>query len=59
MKDGVEMNNGIIPKFHEQDYSQLCEAEEIEYAKCKNTLIEIQVTAKEGLSSIRSALETF
>ena len=57
LKDEIELNNGKVPKYHEQDCSQLCEAEEIEYLKSKNTLIEIEVTAKEGLSGIRKALE--
>ena len=57
MMDDVELNNGKVPKFHLQDSQSLVKNEEIEYQKCSNELIEMQIGAKEGLAIILRELK--
>ena len=56
-KDDLALNNEVVPKYYFQDCQDLTREEDAEYEKSANTLIEIQVGAKEGLHMLRQAFD--
>ena len=52
-KDAIDLNNGVVPKYHEQDCTQLIEIERKKLLKSKNEYIELHMGAKEALRLIK------
>ena len=52
-KDDVELRDGVLPKYFENDFRDIIKEEENRYLKCVNELIEIQIGAEEGLGMLR------
>lgn len=57
MKDAIELNNGNVPQYWKNVDRSRTRDEELQYSASRNTLIEIEIGAKNGLRLLGEAME--